>query len=75
MTAATCAYYYFSIQFRENLLVACRLYPRDPALRRLLEDQASKLVSVECKTDKLSPWPDVALDGEPRDHDKFMHGY
>jgi len=58
------AYYYFSIQFRENLEIACRLHPDD-----------AKLVSLragECDTDNLSPWPDVAAPGERMHHDEFM---
>lgn len=63
MDVAT-AYYYFSIQFRENLLIARRLYPDD---NKLIELEAG-----ECNTDNLSPWPGVALDGERLDHDEFM---
>jgi hypothetical protein len=58
------AYYYFSIQFRENLTVALQLFPRDPALERLHQE--------ECNTDNLSPWPEVAGVGEKLDHDEFM---
>jgi hypothetical protein len=58
------AYYFFSIQFRENLQVACRLYPDEPAISRLREE--------ECGTDNLSPWPGVAQPGEKMDHDEFM---
>ncbi len=57
-------YYYFSIQFRENLQIACELYPGDEKLRQLEES--------ECNTDNLSPWPDVADAGEKIDHDEFM---
>ena len=46
------AYYYFSIQFRENLAIARRLYPDD---EKLVELEAG-----ECMTDNLSPWPGVA---------------
>lgn len=58
------AYYYFSIQFRENLEIACKLRPGD-----------SKLAALrlgECDTDNLSPWPEVAAPGEKLDHDEFM---
>jgi hypothetical protein len=58
------AYYYFSIQFRENLEIACRLYPADPLLQKLREG--------ECDTDNLSPWPGVAEIHERLDHDEFM---
>src|SRR5208282_4018908 len=58
------AYYYFSVQFRENLKMACELYPDDEKLRQL------KL--GECNTDNLSPWPGVALPGEKLNHDEFM---
>ena len=58
------AYYFFSIQFRENLEIACRLFPDDEALKRLHKE--------ECNTDNLSPWEDVAEDGEMLNHDEFM---
>jgi hypothetical protein len=57
-------YYYFSIQFRENLRVARRLHPTDANLLRLEEG--------ECNTSNLSPWPSVADEGEVMDHDEFM---
>lgn len=57
-------YYYFSIQFRENLEVARGLYPDDD---RLLE-----LDHGERNTDNLSPWPGVAASGEKMNHDEFM---
>jgi len=57
-------YYYFSIQFRENLEIACQLYPWDRKLRQLMQE--------ECNTDNLSPWPDVASTGERMNHDEFM---
>jgi hypothetical protein len=59
------AYYYFSIQFRENLTIARGLYSDDDNLRNLEES--------ECNTDNLSPWPEVAQVGEKIDHDEFMH--
>jgi hypothetical protein len=58
------AYYYFSIQFRENLEAACRLYPHDAKLAELRQG--------ECDTDNLSPWPGVAAPGERLNHDEFM---
>jgi len=58
------AYYYFSIQFRENLQIACMLFPDDPKLARLKLE--------ECDTDNLSPYPGIALAGEKLDHDEFM---
>jgi hypothetical protein len=57
-------YYYFSIQFRENLEIACALFPGDGRLRLLHEE--------ECETDNLSPWPGIAAIGEKLDHDEFM---
>lgn len=61
---ATWAYYYFSVQFRENLQVARELFPDDPKLRQLEQE--------ECNTDNLSPWPGVAAAGETMNHDEFM---
>jgi hypothetical protein len=58
------AYYYFSIQFRENLTVACELYPDDSKLQQLERE--------ECATDNLSPWPGVAARGEKMNHDEFV---
>jgi len=58
------AYYYFSIQFRENLEIACQLYPDDENLKSLRDG--------ECDTDNLSPWPGVAAIGERMHHDEFM---
>jgi hypothetical protein len=58
------AYYYFSIQFRENLEIACALHPGDPKL--------AELWTGECDTDNLSPWPGVAAAGERMNHDEFM---
>lgn len=58
------AYYYFSIQFRENLEIACRLHPGDALLKQLR--------AGECDTDNLSPWPGVTAVGERLDHDEFM---
>lgn len=58
------AYYYFSVQFRENLEIACATHPGDPKLAELWEG--------ECDTDNLSPWPGVAAVGERMNHDEFM---
>jgi hypothetical protein len=58
------AYYYFSVQFRENLEIACQLHPEDPKLQDLARE--------ECDTDNLAPWPGVALPGEKMNHDEFM---
>lgn len=58
------SYYYFSIQFRENLHIACELYPSDVDLK--------KLESEECNTSNLSPWPGVAAADEKMNHDEFM---
>jgi hypothetical protein len=58
------AYYYFSVQFRENLEIARALYPDDERLREL--DRGER------DTDNLSPWPGVAVAGERMNHDEFM---
>jgi len=58
------AYYYFSVQFRECLEIARKLFPDD---ERLLE-----LDRGERDTDNLSPWPGVAAAGERMNHDEFM---
>jgi hypothetical protein len=58
------AYYYFSIQFRENLQIACSLFPNDEKLKDLERE--------ECNTDNLSPWDGVAEPGEKMNHDEFM---
>ena len=58
------AYYYFSVQFRENLEVACRLHPNDAKLK--------ELYTGECNTDNLSPWENIAKEGEAMNHDEFM---
>jgi hypothetical protein len=64
MVAAACAYYYFSIQFRENLQIARGLFGEDEKLAQLERE--------ECNTANLSPWPGVALPGEKMNHDEFM---
>jgi hypothetical protein len=58
------AYYYFSIQFRESLEVACRIRPGDALLQKLSEG--------ECDTDNLSPFPGICGPGEKLNHDEFM---
>jgi hypothetical protein len=58
------AYYNFSVQFRENLELACELYPADVKLQQLKLE--------ECDTDNLSPWPGIANIGEKINHDEFM---
>jgi hypothetical protein len=64
MMHAAWGYYYFSIQFRENLRIARALYPDDAKLVELEQE--------ECDTANLSPWPGVAMDGEKMNHDEFM---
>ncbi len=64
MTSVAWAYYYFSIQFRENLKTARSLHPHDAKLRQLEAE--------ECDTANLSPWPGVAAAGEAMNHDEFM---
>lgn len=64
MTGAAWAYYYFSIQFRENLEIVHRMHPDDKRI--------TQLVAGECHTDNLSPWPDVVEAGERVNHDEFM---
>ena len=64
MTRVAWAYYYFSVQFRENLGIARALYPDDAKLKQL-EDE-------ECNTSNLSPWPGVADPDEAMNHDEFM---
>lgn len=58
------AYYYFSVQFRENLEIALGLHPDDPKLQQLHRE--------ECDTANLSPFPGVAAAGERMNHDEFM---
>jgi hypothetical protein len=48
MISVAWAYYYFSVQFRENLKIACALYPYDRKLRDLERE--------ECGTSNLSPF-------------------
>lgn len=58
------AYYYFSIQFRENLELARQLIPDD--------EQLQELDRGERDTDNLSPYPGVVAGGERVNHDEFM---
>ena len=58
------AYYHFSVQFRECLEIARKMYPDD---ERLLQ-----LDHGERNTDNLSPWPGVAATGEKMNYDEFM---
>jgi hypothetical protein len=64
MVSVAWAYYYFSVQFRENLKIARALYPYDEKLKDLERE--------ECDTDNLSPWPGVAAVGERMNHDEYM---
>lgn len=58
------AYYFFSIQFRENLQIGRELHPQDEKLKQLERE--------ECNTANLSPWPGVARPNEKMNHDEFM---
>ena len=58
------AYYFFSVQFCENVGIARRLYPGDKRLEEL--DRGER------DTDNLSPCPGVVDAGERVDHDEFM---
>lgn len=58
------AYYHFSVQFRECLEIARKLYPDDELLLELEHG--------ECNTSNLSPWPGVAATDEKMNHDEFM---
>ena len=64
MISATWAYYFFSVQFRENLEIAADFFPEDNNLRKLLGEESN--------TDNLSPYPGIAAPGERLDHDEFM---
>ena len=57
-------YYYFSVQFCENVGIARALYPNDLNLEEL--DRGER------NTDNLSPCPGVVAVGERVDHDEFM---
>ena len=58
------AYYYFSVQFRENFAAARELLPDD--------EQLEELDRGERDTDNLSPYPGVVAAGERVNHDEFM---
>ena len=64
LVMAAWGYYYFSVQFRESLMIACALFPQDELLARLREG--------ECDTDNLSPFPNIAEAGEKMNHDEYM---
>jgi len=64
LMAVACSYYYFSVQFRESLNLACDLHPHDPLLEALRRG--------ECNTDNLSPYEGIAEPGERMNHDEFM---
>lgn len=64
LSAAAWAYYFFSVQFRENLEIALSMEPDDTKLQDLVRE--------ECATDNLSPWPHVAAPHEKLNHDEFM---
>jgi hypothetical protein len=55
---------FFSVQFRENLEIACALHPSD--------EQLTQLRREECDTGNLSPWPGIAGIGEKLNHDEFI---
>jgi hypothetical protein len=57
-------YYYFSVQFCENVGIARGLYPDDKRLEELDHGERD--------TDNLSPCPGVVAIGEKVDHDEFM---
>jgi hypothetical protein len=64
LTAVAWAYYFFSVQFRENLELARNSNPDDEKLLQLYRG--------ECDTANLSPFPGVAAQGERMNHDEFM---
>jgi hypothetical protein len=64
VASVAAAYYFFSIQFRENLEIVCALNPEAENLKIL--------ASEECNTSNLSPYPGVAIVGEKLNHDEFM---
>lgn len=64
LKAVAWGYYYFSVQFRESLNLACGTYPHDRLLQVLREG--------ECDTDNLSPFDGIAKPGERMNHDEFM---
>ncbi len=64
LLAVSEAYYYFSVQFREAVEIACETYPGDHKLTELRDG--------ECDTNNLSPYPGVAEPKEKMNHDEFM---
>ena len=64
LTNIAWVYFYFSVQFRENLEIARALYPDD--------DRLHQLDRGERDTDNLSPYPGIAVVGERMNHDEFM---
>jgi len=64
ITNVAWVYYYFSVQFCENVGIARGLYPHDKRLEEL--DRGER------NTDNLSPCPGVVVAGERLDHDEFM---
>ena len=64
LTCVQWAYYYFSVQFRESLEIACMLFSDD--------EQLAQLKREECDTANLSPYPGIAALGERMNHDEFM---
>lgn len=61
---AAWAYYFFSVQFQENMEVARQLDPADENLKHLEREESN--------TDNLSPWPGIAAPGERMNHHEFM---
>lgn len=61
---AAWAYYFFSVQFQENLETARALFPQDEKLKELEREESN--------TDNLSPWPGIAAAGERMNHCEFM---
>jgi len=64
LTNVAWAYYYFSVQFCENVGIAREMFPDDPRI--------AELDAGERNTDNLSPYPGVVAPGEKIDHDNFM---
>ncbi len=64
MISVAWSYYFFSVQFRENLEIACEVFPNSTNL--------TKLKLEECATDNLSPFSGIAMPGEKMNHDEFM---
>jgi hypothetical protein len=64
LTSVAWIYYYFSVQFCENVGIARGLYPDDKRLEELDHGERN--------TDNLSPYPGVVEKSERVDHDEFM---